>query len=251
MAKKKQITSKKSKRKQADGGAPSERNPSAAVQSSHSSSTLPVPRMLLIELLSDTTFGRGEGTAGSVDTEVEHDDYGMPYIGGKSIRGLLRDSWLSMQAHFPELHDAAGRVLGYGQALDDTCRLRIGDAVLPDSLRQVLLHAVERGEHPIAPTTMLKAFTEVRYQTAEDRATGAPDVTTLRSSRVVLRDFAFESKLSWLNDYKPQADDLRVLALSALSCRHGGLLRNRGRGHLRLTLDGEATRTKGYLEATP
>lgn len=61
------------------------------------------PNVLHIELLSDATFGRGEGSAGEVDTEVEHDEFGIPFIGGKTVRGLLRDTWLSMRPHFPEL----------------------------------------------------------------------------------------------------------------------------------------------------
>lgn len=250
MAKKKQITSKKSKHKQAIGHATGESRPAATVAPSRSSATPPAPRTLLIELLSDTTFGRGEGTAGVVDVEVEHDAYGMPYIGGKSIRGLLRDSWLSMEAHFAELREAAARVLGHSQAFDDVCRLRVSDAALPRDLRDVVRQAVERTESPISPSAMLEAFTTVRHQTAEDRATGAPDTTTLRSSRVVLRGFVFESKLAWLDGYAPTTADCQVLALCALSCRHGGLLRNRGRGHLRVTLDGDLDRTRRYLEAT-
>lgn len=246
MAKKKQITSKKSKHKQAF----SESRPAATIAPSRSSGTPPAPRTLHIELLSDTTFGRGEGTAGVVDVEVEHDAYGMPYIGGKSIRGLLRDSWLSMEAYFPDLNDAATRVLGRSQALDDVCRLRVSDASLPNDLRDVVRQAAERSEYPIPPNAMLEAFTTVRVQTAEDRATGAPDVTSLRSSRVVLRDFVFASRLSWLDGYEPTAADLQVLALCALSCRHGGLLRNRGRGHLRITLDGDLLQTRRYLEGT-
>ena len=32
---------------------------------------------LKIKLLSDTTFGRGDGVAGIADQEVEHDSYGL------------------------------------------------------------------------------------------------------------------------------------------------------------------------------
>jgi hypothetical protein len=250
MAKQKQITSKKSKLHQTDARVSGQRNIAPTAPSSRSSVTRSAPRTLHIELLSDTTFSRGEGTAGVVDAEVEHDEFGIPYIGGKSIRGLLRDGWLSMQVHFPELHHAAGRVLGHGQALDDTCRMRISDAVLPSTIRDVARNAVERREHTIAPSTMLEAFTAVRYQTAENRATGAPEETTLRSSRVVLHGFVFESRLTWLNRYEPDADDLRVLALCALAVRNGGLLRNRGRGFLQMTLDGDPAQTRRYLEAT-
>ncbi len=204
------------------------------------------PSALHVELLSDTTFGRGEGTAGIVDTEVEHDDLGLPFIGGKTLRGLLRDAWLSMCDSFSGLEANAERVLGRSRSLDEACRLRIGDARVPEPIRHTVRAAVERDEQPLAPDTILAAFTAVRYQTAEDRKTGAPASTTLRSSRVVLRGFVFHSCLTWLDGFRPDSADLRVLALCALATRHGGLLRNRGRGHLRLTLDGDPENTERY-----
>lgn len=203
---------------------------------------------LRIELLSDATFSRGEGTAGVVDTEVEHDEFGVPFIGGKTIRGLLRDSWLSMHRYFSELNDAAERVLGRSQALDESCKLRIGDALLPASIREAARNAVERGEYPLSSAAVLGGFTSIRYQTAEDRATGAPETTTLRSSRVVLRGFLFDAPLSWLDGYQPNEQDLRLLALCTLATRHGGLLRNRGRGHIRVTIDGDTGQTRLYAE---
>ncbi len=211
----------------------------------------PPPSFLQIELLSDATFSRGEGAAGFVDTEVERDEFGMPYIGGRTVHGLLRDSWLSMSRHFPALEDAAEHVLGRSQAVEDSCRLRIGDAILPAAITAAVRGAAERAEYPLAPGTILGGFTSIRYQTAEDRETGAPDVTTLRSSRVVLRGFVFEAGLSWLDGYRPSADDVRLLALCALATRHGGLLRNRGRGHIRMTLDGDIEATRRYAEGTP
>ena len=212
--------------------------------------TGPSPSFVRIELLSDATFSRGEGATGIVDTEVERDEFGMPFIGGKTVRGLLRDSWLSMSGHFPSLQQAAEHVLGQSQALDESCRLRIGDAVLPAPIRATVRGAAERGEHPLQPGVILDGFTSIRYQTAENRETGAPDATTLRSSRVVLRGFVFEGGLSWLDGYQPTADDAQLLALCALATRHGGLLRNRGRGHIRVTLDGEIEATRKYAEAT-
>jgi RAMP superfamily len=212
----------------------------------------PWPLFLQIELLSDSTFSRGEGTAGVVDTEVQHDDFGMPFIGGKTVRGLLRDSWLSMCHRFQGLEQAAACVLGRSQAVDESCRLRIGDAVLPAAIRETVRRATNPKErdHRLAPGAVLDGFTSIRYQTAEDRETGAPDVTTLRSSRVVLRGFVFDAGLSWLASYQPTADDVRLLALCALATRRGGLLRNRGRGHIRMTLDGSVEETRKYAEAT-
>lgn len=200
------------------------------------------PERLRIELLSDTTFGRGQGTPGAVDVEVEHDDHGLPMLGGKALRGLLRDSWLSMQEHFPDLQQAARRVLGPHADMEETAVLRIGDAMLEESARAFFVAAVERSHHPLAPETVLAALTEIRRQTAEERATGAPARTTLRSSRVAMRGLQLEARLSWLAE--PGPDDGRCLALAVLATRHGGLARNRGRGHLRITIDGDLDRTR-------
>ena len=55
---------------------------------------------------------------------------------------------------------------------------------------------------------------------------------------MVLRGFTFEAALTWIDGYQPDQEDLQVLALCALATRHGGLARNRGRGHLMCTIDG-------------
>jgi hypothetical protein len=207
------------------------------------------PACIVIELLSDTTFGRGEGTAGVVDVEIEHDDYGLPRLGGKSLRGLLRDSWLSMQNHFPELLAAGWRLLGPHGDLEETAILRIGDAMIEDSARAFFVAAAERVHHRLPASTILDSLTDIRLQTSEERTTGAPARTTLRSTRVALRDLKLVAPLSWLAE--PGREDCQCLALMTLATRHGGLGRNRGRGHLRLTLDGDLEQTRVRAGGAP
>ncbi len=204
-----------------------------------------LPITLSIELLSDTTFSCGEGTAGIVDVEVDHDELGLPRIGGKVVHGLLRDAWLSMARQFPStLAAAAPRVLGPIADLTETSILRVGDASLPDDVRQWARFAVERKDHPLSPEQVLSTLTDIRRQTAQSRVTGSPEATTLRSSRVVLRMLRFESALTWLKP--PGINELSVLALSALGVRHGGLGRNRGRGFLRVTLNNDHIKTQRW-----
>jgi hypothetical protein len=199
------------------------------------------PKTLVVELLSDATFGSGGGTAGTVDVEVDHDRHGLPLLGGKALRGLVRDSWLSMQEHFADLRTAGHRVLGPHGDLDETAILRIGDAVVDKPARDYFVSAVERQNYPLAPAMVLAALTEIRSQTSEDRKTGGPAQTTLRSTRVVLRSLKLVSPLTWLA--VPDARDIQCLALAVLGTRHGGLARNRGRGHLRISIDGNAEQT--------
>lgn len=191
------------------------------------------PVALDIDLLSDATFGRGEGTAGLVDVEVEHDRLGLPFLGGKTLRGLLHDSWLTMRGHFG-LDEAARRVIGPGGDLEETGILVIGDAVVAAETRAWIEAAVRRDQDGLDFAAVLGALTDVRLQTSQERATGAPARTTLRSSRVVSRGLTLSAPLRWIA--LPSADDLRVLELCAKGCRHAGLARNRGRGHIRVSL---------------
>jgi hypothetical protein len=61
-----------------------------------------------------------------------------------------------------------------------------------------------------------------------------------------LRGLHLEAPLVWLDQPTPQ--DLQCLALACLATRHAGLGRNRGRGHIRVTLDGDVERTRGLAE---
>lgn len=195
-----------------------------------------------VELLSDTCFSRGEGTAGVVDVEVEHDELGLPLLGGKTLRGLLRDSWLSMRHCFPELKQAGERVFGVEADLEEKSILRIGDAVVDDVTHRWVESAERRDWHPITPEAVLKALTDIRWQTSEDRSTGASAETALRSLRVVLRGLKLYAPLLWLQELVGE-DDLRCLAMSLLATRHAGLGRSRGRGHILLTFEGDLDKT--------
>jgi len=194
-----------------------------------------------IDLLSDSAFSRGEGTAGLVDVEVEHDEWGLPFLGGKTIRGLLRDSWLSMQHCFPDLVPSAGRVFGLEADCEESSILHIGDAVVDEETRCWIKAAESRQNHPISPAAVLEALTDIRRQTSEERHTGAPAEATLRAVRVIVRGLTLRAPLHWL--VEPTPSDVRCLSLALLATRHAGLGRNRGRGHIRMTFDGDLERT--------
>jgi hypothetical protein len=198
-------------------------------------------QVIQVELLSDSAFSRGEGTAGVVDVEVEHDELGLPFLGGKTLRGLLLDSWLSMQRFFPELSPSAERIFGIEADFDECSILRIGDAVVDSETRKWIELAESWPNNRISSMDVLEALTDIRKQTSEERSTGAPAETTLRSVRVVIRDLKLQSPLYWLDD--PTDADLRCLSMAILATRHAGLARNRGRGNVRLTLDGNIKKT--------
>lgn len=119
-------------------------------------------------LESDTTFGRGDGLAGTINAEIQHDEYGLPYLGGKTLKGLLGAEcaeilWALEKCSCSQLDDwkkaalflfgvsggslggIAKMYVGEGlifpegtggiQSLDGIAKMHVGDARLPEGLR--------------------------------------------------------------------------------------------------------------------
>ncbi len=202
------------------------------------------PVKLVVELLSETTFGSGQPTAGEVDIEVQFDRFGCPFIGGKRIHGMLLDCWLTVGRHAPEdVQQAALRMLGAPGQLLERPLLRTSRARLPDDVRGAVKSAVTREHNPVSTRAVRNAFSSVRVQTAEDRPSGAPAEGTLRFRRALRKGLKFEAAVS----LSPKAADRdacwKCLAICCLALRRGGTARSRGAGKLCCTLDGDWAKT--------
>jgi RAMP superfamily len=198
-----------------------------------------VTYQLSIKLLSDTTFGRGDGVAGLVDQEVEHDPYGFPYLRGRTLKGLLSEECDNLIAVLPEpsrnqWYVAAMQLFGVpGSTLGTMAQMHVGDVCLPEDLRKVVAYQIER-EKDLNKQDILNSLTSIRRQTAIDPLEGTPDKGSLRSARVVLRDLCFTAPLKF--EAEPTDDMLTLLAVGTLALRHLGSSRNRGRGHVQCAL---------------
>ncbi len=189
---------------------------------------------LTIHLRSDSTFGRGEGVAGLVDVEIEHDEFGFPYINARTLKGLLQEEWQNVRYALQEPRcadwDAAAEQLfgTKGALLEGAAVMRLGAAKLPPEL----IAAVRDQQLP--PTDVLESLTTIRRQTAIDASTGAPEHGSLRAFRVLLRDTPMIAELEF--EQAPTARTLALLAACVLAVRRGGSVRNRGRGRISLLL---------------
>jgi CRISPR/Cas system CSM-associated protein Csm3 (group 7 of RAMP superfamily) len=215
---------------------------------------------LVIKLLSDTTFGRGDGVAGLVDEEIEYDSMtGLPIIRGRTLKGLLVEEcanilyalqYQSNNANFQKIRDAAKWLFGEGgSTLNEGAHMRIGRGELPTDLRQYVLSLLENasekkssaepsqessGEYTV--TQILDSLTTIRRQTAVNEVTGTPEDGSLRASRVALRDLTFRAVLDF--DQKPNQIHLALLAACASCIRRVGSGRNRGRGRVETRIEG-------------
>ena len=196
---------------------------------------------LTLKLKSDTLLGRGDGIAGMLNAEVQHDDYGLPYLSGKTLKGLLTAScgeimfalqqcgqeadWLVPAQH---LFGGPG-----GIELDARSWLHVGDAVLPGDLRAAIIDDIEQSKKKtpterITRQTILDSLTTLRRQTAMNPQTGAPLKEALRTSRVIIRGLEFSAHLLFLQ--KPTEREIQLLAACIKGLRRVGTNRNRGLG---------------------
>lgn len=184
-------------------------------------------------LNSDATFGRGDGVVGVVDVEVQHDEFGCPYLGGRSLKGLLVNECAEIWAAIPEearprWEKAAQRLFGVpGSGLEGGALMTFSDAQLPEDLRRAIANDIKRKK--IKKEEVLEAITSLRRQTAIGE-TGVARKHSLRTMRVILRNTPFESRLHFAGE--PSEDDLALLAACTKAFRRAGTGRNRGRGRL-------------------
>ena len=202
---------------------------------------MPIYR-LKIKLLSDTTFGRGDGVAGLIDQEVEHDPFGFPYLRGRTLKGLLSeegDNLIAMLTnHRPSWERVACDLFGtLGSTIGTMGAVHVGDACLPEDLRQAIAFQINDQKN-LTKTEVLDSLTTIRRQTSIDPQLGTPDEGSLRSFRVVLRDRCFTADLIF--EKMPSDEMLSLIAVGSLALRRLGSGRNRGRGHVQCTLHDDA-----------
>lgn len=188
-----------------------------------------------ITLLSETTFGRGDGVSGLVDQEVEHDSRtGLPFLRGRTLKGLLvegcADIFYGLGAVPEAVNNSAEFLFGTpGSTISAAAHMNVGAAQLPEQLRDAIRVEVADENSGISAETVLQSLTTLRRQTSVDNELGTPASGSLRSMRVLLRQTTLIAPLT----FSAEVDDhLPLLAACIASVRRGGIGRNRGRGRL-------------------
>ena len=192
--------------------------------------------LLTFTLLRDGTFGSGDGVAGLVDREVAYDDLGLPYLRGRTLKGMLSEEadnllylphlaravWLTARQElfgFSERHASQKGVVHFGRAQ------------LPGPVRKTVRLSLSSKENTLHPQDILAAMTGLRRQTAVS-PNGIPRDGSLRTMRVVLRQTPFVAHLRCRRSLTTHEEAL--LVATVLAWRRAGTGRNRGRGHLQV-----------------
>lgn len=205
--------------------------------------------ILRLELLSATTFGRGDGVAGLVDSEVEHDSNGFPFLRGRTLKGLLFEAAenlvFALSHQNSKWIDIKEELFGRsGSNIRSQGILHISNAQIPNRLRTLIIAEHHKSNGTIFhKDEVLNAFTAIRRQTAMNPFGSAED-GSLRSLRVVLRETILEAILRSTRELKDE--EWALLTGATLALRSAGTGRNRGRGRLRATIENDAFMRKYF-----
>ncbi|WP_395146415.1 hypothetical protein, partial [Armatimonas sp.] len=146
-------------------------------------------------------------------------------------------------------------LLGTPRSNEAEGKLRVGTARVTDSvLRGYVDAALTRGQkggegNPLSESALPKAFLATRFLTAQDRETGGPKTETLRLVRVVPAGAQLQARLTVRGNLKDTEREL--FALLCDLTRHAGLDRNRGLGHIKLSVTWEAEKALPKLPSAP
>lgn len=186
-----------------------------------------------IDMLSEWLIGGERDRSSGADVAQLRDRFGLPYIPGRSLRGLLRDASQTL-AMAPDLNHRATHQKLFGKE-GVPGLLRVGNAYLPEEVRQAC-----QADH----TLEARDFVTLIAATAIDNKTGAAKDHSLRFTEAAIPGLQFESKVALPEEY------LNALATICALVRCLGANRYRGLGRCHMQIRHEnAPKPTDYLAA--
>lgn len=181
--------------------------------------------IISIKLLSDLCCYSGEVYNTTVDTDVVYDDYGLPYIPAKRLKGCIREAALELYEMGLMPHYNAI----FGKEGSDASAFTISNAKLENYDAKVKeLKQFEKTDF-VNQQNVLSLYTYLRTQTAVDTNTGTAIENSLRTLRVLKKGLIFYADVDLENkDYFEEFKN----AVSMV--KHMGVSRTRGLGLVEL-----------------
>lgn len=188
-----------------------------------------------IKTLSYTITGSGEGSA-LIDVDVVFDDWGIPYIPSRRVKGILRESALEVL----EVLGANTQIVDaiFGKQGFQEGKLRIGNLYIPDymEIKKEIENLIGDKDFGclVSKSKIINYFTTLRQQTAIDK-NGIAQEHTMRTLRVLKPDLEFQGEMT---EIKPLSNrEKALLYLASLNFRRIGTARNRGFGEVECRIE--------------
>jgi len=194
-----------------------------------------INKIIRIELLSDLCTASGDGFAGVVDTDVYFDNFGLPYIPSKRLKGCLRECGLEIisvdESYSNIFNDIFGKI---GQSTPGT--LNIGNGMLAN------YYDIVKNIGNAHPSELAEIYTSTRSRTSIGKDSKAVD-GSLRTFRTLNKGQTYEFPVSFILDEcsklaeLPRNNHEEFLNMCVKSLRSMGLNRSRGLGEITCTLE--------------
>ena len=219
-----------------------------------------------ITLRSDLCAGSGYSYSGVIDGDICYDEYGIPYIPARRLKGCMRETLETVL--YAKYKNAAGKLFGNsgssryiqsspGKAVDENNvrkeGIKIGNAFPEhyDELRNILRRKRKEGSAFYDTQHILQRFSRVMGQT--QIVDGVADDLTLRYTRIVNQysPYMDGQPMVFYAEVEYDSADKALLTDILKATRHIGLKRNRGMGNVRLDwIKEQETAAEGHLSET-
>lgn len=187
-----------------------------------------------VKLLTETIFGSGHSIPGSVDLEVVHDEYGLPFMKAKTFKGNFRDAMQDITKFIgnKKCKRLMEKLLGQEDDGVNVWRtLKFSDCMLNKNIKNILEYGVNKSE--INSLEVKEALTEIRsFTSIEDD--GSYKEGSLRHMRVVKKDLVFYVDLYCNRELLEE--ELSLIAITSKYLKHIGTMRTRGKGEVECRL---------------
>lgn len=190
---------------------------------------------LKMELLSDLCASSGDSLSPMVDIDVVVDEYGIPYIPSKRVKGVLREAGETLcklgYYDFEELDNIFGKPgqLSGGSLRIDNGRIEKYECI-KDYIDSCYSNQKSDMKSFLGKDYIIDYFTVLRDQTSIDDKTYMAKDKSLRKVRAIKKGNAFYFPLEISNKHRKLFEDCCKLT------RNIGLNRTRGFGEVKLTL---------------
>ncbi|MBU1754636.1 CRISPR-associated protein [bacterium] len=188
---------------------------------------------LKIITCSEVSVGSGEGWGATIDSDIVFDEYGLPYIPARRIKGVLRESGIEVAEMFAlsnidHYFTKKVEILFGERGERDSSPICFGNLYIEDYIvnKSWIQWSIEEYPSLISRDMVLKTFTNIRQQTAIDKD-GVAKENSLRTIRVLRRDISFSGVVQVEDGF-----DIAPLCLAVRNLRYMGTSRNRGFGHV-------------------
>lgn len=187
-----------------------------------------------ITLKSDLCTSTGENYNAALDTDVVHDEYGLPYIPAKRLKGLIREAGLELVEF--EIFSKEDYDFLFGTEGIKSAAFILDDAYLEKHVQYISDLKKCKNKEIKHQQRVLNQYTYIRTQTALT-SEGMAKENSLRTFRVVNRGLKFVAQIKIVKSLTKVQEELLETAISMV--KHIGMNRTRGLGLVEMQLINE------------